>query len=146
MKKVNLNRLKKIADHLESGEMMHKFFDFTTFNSEARDFTGCGTAGCAVGEFPAIWPDDWEFKKVPDQIIENYYTPRLKKTKGMSTGSKVVEDVKEWLSISDKEFMLLFVPYAEEPFRLTAFATKEQVAANIRKFIKIKENEHSIVT
>lgn len=51
-------RLRKLADHLMHGKLGHKRFDFNEYNlpSEGFDEKGCGTAGCAIGECPIVFP------------------------------------------------------------------------------------------
>lgn len=52
---MNKERLLKLAEHLEVGELGHEVFDFTVYG-------GCGFAGCALGECPTVFPDDWAFR------------------------------------------------------------------------------------
>lgn len=65
---MNKERLSKLADHLLYGELVHKKFTLSVFNSNLPDgYTGfeedniCGTYGCAIGECPAVFPGDWVF-------------------------------------------------------------------------------------
>ena len=57
----NFNRLRRIVTHLRSGNLAHDTFDFSEYNGGELKPSGCGTNGCAVGEFPAIWPDLWRW-------------------------------------------------------------------------------------
>lgn len=141
--KIRIDRLEKIAEHLEKGELAHKVFDFRTYNSEIvkcddGSFTKrtipnnkCGTHGCAVGEFPVIFPEnfDWNFINIDYKV-------------------------RKFLNIDMEAYRLLFVPAPEcvlstclldRCFKNVKYlpfdATKEMVAENIRNFIEyVKEN------
>jgi len=56
---MNTDKLFELADHLESGNLGHKHFHLTTFHTE--DENGDPDCGCALGECPFVWPDDWYF-------------------------------------------------------------------------------------
>ena len=129
---MNKERLLKLADHLEHGKLGHKVFSFLHFNAR-KDGDGhrvnrCGYMGCAIGECPIVWPDDWEFK--PEPLLQGYTWP----------GKSGIA----WFDITADEFNHLFIPYAQHPIlyggtELGADATKEQVTANIRAFVAHKE-------
>lgn len=51
-------RLLQLADHLENGKLGHERFDFSRYNNEPNK---CGTAGCALGECPVLWPEQWKW-------------------------------------------------------------------------------------
>lgn len=55
------DRLLKLAEHLRNGKLGHKKFDITEFNN--ADGPRCGTAGCAIGECPVIFPREWKWSK-----------------------------------------------------------------------------------
>lgn len=67
MKSIHKNRLLKLAAHLEKGKLGHKVFAFAYINANARGLelkrNGCGTMGCAIGECPIAFPNDWRFHK-----------------------------------------------------------------------------------
>ena len=137
---IRFDRLAQIADHLEKGQLIHPVFDFRYFNTCDDDETPlpphapphCGTNGCAVGEFPAIWPQDWHFDtKDPFSAL-----PRLRH----AHNKHVESDVCDWLGLDMNAYYHLFVPSSQEPGDfggqvLYRDATKDQVAANIRAFI-----------
>ena len=129
---MNKERLLKLADHLEHGKLGHKVFNFEVYNTRKDgDYprvNRCGYMGCAIGECPIIWPEDWEFMPYPV----------LKGTR-WSDRSGV-----KWFDITLAEFRRLFTPYNQHPDRYGGIAlgddaTKEQVAANIRAFVAHKE-------
>lgn len=121
-------RLLKLAEHLETGKLGHEVFDFSQFNNANTNI--CGTAGCAIGECPVIWPDEWEFCTVGLPTLKDKYTPR-----GSATS---------FFGIISKEYDHLFIPTHQNINEyggkvLGIDATKEQVATNIREFVKRKE-------
>lgn len=79
------DRLLQLADHLEKGKLIHREFNFYYFNFGEEDETGCGTAGCAIGECPAIFPE-WKF---------DYSFPVFNE----ATGVSLLMD--RWVAISD---------------------------------------------
>ncbi len=140
MKQVFIKRLEKLATHLEKGKLGHKKFYFGAWNTTA-DLTqlydnGCGTAGCAVGECPFVFPRHWAFKRghpvlrgverIPYGHVELNATP-------------VVHSM-DFFGLSKNEAWSLFLPYNQpaDGKQLRRDATRKQVAANIRAFIKRK--------
>lgn len=132
---MNKERLLQLAEHLEKGQLGHKYFSFSVWNSDDWEDgadTKCGTTGCAIGECPFIWPDDWKFDTDGEPVL---------------TGKIGVHDsVLDWFNLSVPEARHLFIPDAQSEIlyggrNLTGDATKYEVAANIRAFIEKKENE-----
>ncbi len=119
------NRLLMLAKHLEKGKLGHKIFDFSVFNAHENGWTcdppTCGTRGCAIGECPILFPKEWEFNGVG-----------LPQAKTMSNP--------KFFGLNHYEYEFLFLPFAFLPDsdRLPGTATKEQVAAHIRAFVKRK--------
>jgi len=136
MNTIYAERLAILADHLEHGQLGHSFFNFGAWNvGPAVTPSGCGTAGCAIGECPIVFPEEWSFhpKTLAPGLHEEkqYFTPE---TSGCL-----------FFSLTEIEFGLLFMPYADDLDksewpdwyeRLTAEATREQVAENIWKFLE----------
>lgn len=127
----NIKRLEELAVHLEEGVLGHEVFDFGTLNNANNR---CGTAGCAIGECPILWPKYWEFSdKSTVKLIG-----RLGNSDSISSDSSM-----EWFDIDTDEENHLFYPNWQHPRKyggkyLTTYATRQDVAANIRAFIKIK--------
>lgn len=125
---MNAPRLLKLADHLENGKLGHETFDFSILNNTSKPV--CGTAGCAIGECPIVFPDEWIFDSNGD--------PTLKE------GRTAWNSVDEFFDVTDDESSHLFIPkyqlekYSED---LGFNSTKEQVAANIRSFVSAKQKE-----
>lgn len=125
-------RLETLVEHLERGELGHKRFDFSQYN-DAESPT-CGTSGCALGECPIIWPDDWRFNLVGHPVLVDLFCPE--------------ESTKDWFEIDSQELLHLFWSRAQNPEKyggkvLGKDATRYEVAANIRAFIERKETLES---
>lgn len=146
MKAIHKKRLLKLAEHLEKGKLIHKVFDFATFNSEKKEpIPGwdyhkyieakpykCGTLGCALGEMPAVDKKKWNFDKTAN--------PHLKGTRKSAWDS-----AEEYFGISDTAVEHLFSPHSQDTDEyggvlLGDDATAKQVASNIRKFVKKMES------
>ncbi len=135
MKQIHIDRLLKLADHLEHGQLGHTVFDFDNYNvdkvgaiNKAHQEPSCGYAGCAIGECPIVFPDDWCFN-------QQGWPVTLKHTTRYA--------IQIFFDISECESGHLFMPKSQYPMnyggqRLTEKATKEEVAANIRAFVALK--------
>jgi hypothetical protein len=140
---VGKRRLLKLADHLEKGpkkaKWAHKKFNYAFFDSEDGEMNSkyhCGTAGCAIGECPAVFPRYWKFQA--DQfggflnIILNNDFSRYE-----------FQAAQEFFKINEGEAEYLFNPggawWAERyKNHLSNNATAKQVAKHIRKFVKAR--------
>jgi len=130
-KKVYQNRLKKLADHLMTGKLGHKKFDFVVFNTSYGNgdiANKCGTNGCAIGECPIIFKS-WKFDDEGDPCFKGF--------------SSAMRSAKEFFDINFPESEHLFLPRRQHADIyggkfLEATATRKQVARNIYAFIKIK--------
>ena len=160
---MNKERLLKIANHLKSGELGHKEFNFSVINgfrtverdsaygptdidelsfwacegipdeAYAKKEINCGTLGCAIGEFPIIFSEDWSFNQI-----------------GMLTHIGGRGDIwvttGNYLNLSPTEVEHLFIPNEQCLYKAEMLgddATKEQVADNILHFIEMKEKEEA---
>lgn len=99
-------RLQKLADHLR-GPLAASRFDFTRL----WRVTDCGTAGCALGELPDIWPEDWHLVELPNNFgsLLNEFEPRLIETKCQGAW-EAFQDAEVFFGISDDEATFLFQP------------------------------------
>lgn len=141
----DFERLAQIVEHLVSGQLMHKEFNFAVLNSsDPIDDSGCGSNGCAIGEFPAIWPNDWRFIKEYSPYKDNspgvFYTPGLLDEYLSYHG--VSHNVLLWLSLTKDQAEYLFYPACNNGFpkpgtvnQMPGNATRYEVTARIRKFI-----------
>ncbi len=127
--KIGNERLLKLATHLESGKLGHEVFDFEQWN----DAQGprCGTCGCAIGECPIAFPDEWGFDAfgVPELIGEKW---------GARNGSRI------FFELTEDQMEHLFLPESQMPHLfggvdLNGLATAAQVAANIRAFVEKRQ-------
>lgn len=136
---MNIERLKKLADHLRNGKLGHAKFDFSTLNGHVvNTTTGCGTNGCAIGECPILFPEEWEFRK--EETFTSAYWPRLiRPMHGNADGSKSFRDAEAFFGLTQAESNLLFIPADTEQElqngQLSEDATRYDVAEQIEKFI-----------
>jgi hypothetical protein len=144
---IQFKRLEKLEQHLRKGKLAHKKFDFGCFNSDIsydssygereKNYDSprniCGTAGCALGECPAVFKQ-WKFIK--DQVV----------LKGSQHGVHPFADARDFFGLDVDEAEHLFNPDSQQPNayggkRLDDTASRIQVAANIRAFINLKKLE-----
>lgn len=117
---MNKERLLKLANHLLHGKLGHEVFDFNVFHKSST--YGCGTRGCALGECPTCFPEDWEFGGTA--------TPVLIGT-SLINSMATRQSAKTYFELNNDEYKMLFMPSY-----LPDTATKEQVANNIIEFCK----------
>ncbi|MES2212604.1 MAG: hypothetical protein V4490_05645 [Pseudomonadota bacterium] len=126
--KPNTERLRKLADHLLHGKLGHEKFDFSQYNNTEENI--CGAAGCAIGECPIAFPDDWEFGSDGE--------PEL------MAGEETELSGKIYFNLDRSQYRHLFLPEDQDTEEfggewLSDSATKEQVAHNILEFCKLYE-------
>lgn len=142
---LTIQRLEAIVWHLRHGEPLHPNFRFSVLScGEFREtrYGTCGTNGCAIGEFPAIFPKCFKYNSVGV----------LCDRAGRYVGT---EELIRFLKIDERVFFTLFFPAygpeyidlyvankAEEKGckQLDADATKLQVAKNIQGHIDWLKN------
>jgi len=134
--------LTRIATHLRGDDRGHPVFDFShvsSYNEFAECLPSvphCGTAGCAIGEFPIIFPDKFIFARSVDPSLRNI---RMKDTPHEDIS--VSGEVSSFLGIPRDAVDHLFYPYTQS---VRAFggdllpydASRFEVANNIDDFIK----------
>ena len=132
MKRIYRNRLKKLADHLNNGELFHKKFDFSTWNVNPRNeltSNKCGYAGCAIGECPGVFPRFWKFSLMGNPVLKN------------NLHNNTMYNIELFFGLELSAAQHLFVPGYQLP---SAFggkvlgdrATRKAVAKNIYKFLE----------
>ncbi len=141
--KLGLDRLTKLAEHLESGELYHDKFDFNQWHCDASSSNGCGSCGCAIGECPGLFPEDWCFSRRVNGIeFRNgefgRLKPRLRKFEYLN--SDTLADAEKFFSLSLSESRHLFAPFAQNCVLfggspLNNMSTRYDVAKNLRIFI-----------
>lgn len=127
------DRLLLLAEHLEKGVLGHTQFDFGCFHTTCALPGGeCGTAGCALGECPFLWPYDWRMASggYPN-LLEYPY-------------ESVQNCSMFWFKLSRQQAEYLFYP-GSKPCPLTEDATKEAVAKNIRTFVECEGDLQKLV-
>jgi hypothetical protein len=131
---IRIDLLKKLEHHLRNGKLGHIFFDFTQFNWGNEVVNQCGTSGCAAGELPILFPNEWKF------YDNNIYL------KNKSIGI-TKSDVCSFFGIGFEMFRHLFLPMLQHKKLfggkiLYNKATKEEVADNMAIFIeKVEKGE-----
>lgn len=126
---MNTERLIRLAEHLEHGNLGHDKFNFSCFNyieDLEADQTGCGYCGCAIGELPILYPNEWAF-------YGNRVFLKISKTGGSS-----LLDAVEWFAIPYSHIRMLFISHVEREFNpkmLSWDASREEVAKGIREYI-----------
>ena len=143
---MNRERLLKLADHLEKGKLFHDMFNFGLYSTahETNPIipaavgggTTCGTMGCALGECPTVFPDEWVlirgYPNIVAEVVEGYAgAPRNSAAKFFDIDPRAVDH--------------LFYPDHQNIIRyggkdLNSTATKEEVAANIRAFVEVMDH------
>ncbi len=143
------DRLLVLAAHLKSDRRGHKKFDFSCFSQGPRDPERhwCGSAGCALGELPVVWPYAWEFGRSALFFDGVTYAVKLK-TQNLvhANTSSAHAGAVEWFELSDAEVHALFhsayVLPGETPIEaLPESATAEQVADRFIAFVKWREEQ-----
>lgn len=126
---MNRARLEKLAAHLETGQLGHAVFDFSVLNRDGTLGEGndapsrCGTNGCAIGELPIVFPDDWVFSKSGVPALSD----------GSASACRIWENVEGYFEISGGQSDLLFL--SGSPPLLPRTATRNHVAARIRELL-----------
>lgn len=134
---MNKKRMQKLINHLKSDKLGHEEFNFSCINAgeikgntfvEAKERNECGTVGCALGEFPIIWPNTFAFSYDSIVAIEKI----LPKNK-YSTGDKLASI---WLNIPKIHAFSLFYPNRTIcGIQLGSGATKEQVINRLEVYM-----------
>lgn len=142
--KICFNRLSKMANHLREGQLAHEKFGFGTWHiAQEREGNMCNTLGCACGELPAVFPQMWEYRRVPYNPESAHITSQVAlKGKDLWQGASIDSaGAMAFFGLTDKEFRHLFIPRCQilnTARWLQPDATKEAVAANIEDFIAHK--------
>ena len=134
---IQFDKLNQLAKHLIAGELGYEEFDFNHYNestlSKGFDKQGCGTSGCAIGEMPFVFSEDWHFAGT---------SPALKK----GSANIIAIDAKRYLGLNSDQYESLFIPNGE-PLKgdtrrmIGPAATAKRVGNHILKFIKTMKSE-----
>jgi hypothetical protein len=132
--------LLKLAKHLREGELAHKVFYFGSWNADedfcALERNGCGYAGCAIGEMPALAPGRWSWKRGELKLtgMSQREADKLDGKGRLPVAGAMVD-----FGLTNNEAEFLFV-FDEHGNNLTIKATRIQVARNIEQFVKRNED------
>ena len=136
---MNKEGLLLLADHLDYGKLGHEKFDFRQYNNVVGP--KCGTAGCAIGECPIVWPYYWEWSNNGLPVLNG--SDRVSIPRNINKNG-VIFHVMRWFDINLEQSNYLFVPDSGQCYIhgsvLPPTATRYEVAAHIRKFVI--ENDH----
>lgn len=145
LKSVYIKRLEKLRDHLAQPQekLAHDKFCFDVWNGQPsraskKKFAtrGCGTAGCAFGELPYLFPD--EFMWGDGCVI---------RTKPTSSPHNIVDGSSNFFGLTSAESLHLFMPNNQNPdayggIYLRSYSSLPEVTENMRIFIdKLKAGE-----
>lgn len=133
--KIRTDLLRKLADHLLNGKLGHDKFDFGNYNAgwpEKQPYQDiiqrniCGTAGCAMGEMPVLFPKHFAFDG--NGVVLKHDYSKWDEAAGM-----------KFFNITSEQYNHLFMPedqmeHLGRTQNLTVKATKEDVAENIIAF------------
>ena len=141
MRKVYLDRLTKLGNHLLKKKLGHVEFYFGHYHVNFDAPKGfCGTSGCALGECPTAFPKQWKFNETDDPVIKENTPP--------------FESATIFFGITRSEANHLFAPHYQIPRMLHPNlkrqelgdkATAKEVSENILHFVEIKKKEVSNV-
>lgn len=134
----DFKKLEKIAEHLEGDDLGLDTFDFNVLLRRNH----CGTMGCAIGEFPFIFPKDFYIERNSVMAYKNAnpFAEITSVSDGMASSSFNVE---KFLNIPYSEFNHLFIPHGQNlaiNHVLSGDASKQQVANNIRHYIEFAKS------
>ncbi len=132
---LQVKRLEKVANHLIHNMLGQDKWDF----SEIHKISSCGTAGCAMGELPVIFPKLWKYDlKDSDDPV------KLRK----DSSNDSFYDVERFFGLSKEERRHLFMPAMWEPTqkpelyggkRLSRKCKPQTVGKQIHAFLKKKK-------
>lgn len=138
--KIQEERLTKLGKRLVASKIGHEQFDFGSFN-RLEDGGGCpnkcGYAGCALGECPIVFPEDWKYNQCGEPVL------RRSKLNSWESANK-------YFGVNDREASHLFMPDDQltEEYGgkdLPCDATPQDVGKNMLNFVKIKKIKAKLV-
>ncbi len=134
----NIENLEKHWNHINSGILLHRKFDFNTFNTfdGSPETNNCGTAGCSFGEVPA-WCKEVHFSPYSQALVYDHDDE--------CRGSAFI--AQGIFGLNENEYYHLFMPEEQNTNLyggelLFEHSSKEEVNENLRIFIeKVKAGE-----
>lgn len=139
---MNAKRLLKLADFLDT--LPRQKFDYSVFTRQGgkpmrealkAGKTDCGTAGCAVGWMPVVFPRAVCWLDKP--TWKSDLTVALRSDHDITH----MEVAEQYFGLDEREALCLFDPFNND---LSPEATPKQVARHIRKFVARKQRERAV--
>ncbi len=125
-------KLLDLAEHLEFGKLGHDDFAFHTWSCKVKEKVKgknvCKTLGCAIGECPTLFPEDWRFSG----DLRPLYRDNI----------GTINSTMDFFKINRDEAEHLFIPMYQMTWlyggdKLFGDSSKKQVADNIRTFVNL---------
>jgi len=135
-------RLAKLAKYLEDHDFSDPecTFGFATVTDNVSPKHPCGTSACAMGLMPLVDPDEWYYSFSESPLIGQL----LPYVRLLNSKLDCIDMcAKSYFGISYKELWHLFYPNRQRTEKyggkqLDNYATADEVAHNIRQFLKRK--------
>lgn len=117
------DRLKILADYL----IDHQFTEECAFDyANVHYKTDCGTAGCAMGHLPNVFPDHFMMDKNLSIVLIN----------GDESLTNTFMNTKRFFDVDEEEYRFIFEPEDEsDDYKPDMYATSTEVGHHILKFI-----------
>ena len=159
MKKPRYARLLKIAKHLREkdkdirkigkAQVGHPYFYFGEYTDSVVE-NKCGTQGCAIGDFPILFPKYWKFKRDKNDTVGDGVLIALRNKRGSYTNGQCGEFLNLQTHIVDALFYPnISVSLNKRNSTLTIYSKSSMarpltVAKDIEAFVKwAKRNKWS---
>lgn len=132
---IRYDRLAKLANALYNEDLGSETFDFGQWtDGEVTPEHPCGTAACAIGQAPYLWPQYW-------RVIPYNREISLRQSTALSgnRNGRTIEDICAFFGISHEAARHLFIPGHQDPHSyggsFTDYdASAKDVADNIKAF------------
>lgn len=167
-KRLHLDRLQKLAEHLNSGKLFHKRWNIACYNeneirpagykkeqfhleksTDAGYNNGFARMGNAIGECPGLFPNEWMFVRLESDSLGVSYVPVLKTFPATAKNSEM-KSAMNFFQITEDEYHLLFTPFGQDAkkyagwFQLRLNSDVFEQAYNIWRFISDKAESISV--
>ena len=147
------SRLEKLAAHLEAGNLDADVFRFAHYRQVRLIGGACLTTGCAIGECPALFPEDWTWTPFSGLDGVWHTSPRLRSHASvwrLEAHGVTRISAQEFFGLTYDEYSALFLPMSQDELldfkgeqvlpMLPREATPAKVAENIRTFVREYNN------
>jgi len=132
-----IDRLRTMIEHLRFGQWEAEFrADCWGGPEKNKDGKLVKMPGCALGECPKLWPNDWEWKGGRLREWEKYTVPRLIPMTNRTSG-RTLFSAMEWFCMTEDEVRDIF--YSNT--LINKIITRESIANKLESILMRKENE-----